>query len=111
MIDVAARAASESAVAVDSRAEISRVIQQYAQALESKDIARVRSVFPSISAEQASQLEDSFESMRDLTVVLTVDRLDVRKSKISNAGLDRLELALPKTKVLRRPDNDSPTVN
>ncbi|UCD24770.1 MAG: Ig-like domain-containing protein, partial [Gemmatimonadota bacterium] len=76
-IEVAAPAAAEPAVVIDPRAEISGVIQQYARALESKDMARVRSVFPSIGAEQASQLEDSFESMRDLRVVLAVDRLDV----------------------------------
>jgi serine/threonine-protein kinase len=57
--------------------EIALVIERYARALESKDLGQVRNVFPSISAAQVSQLEESFASMRDLVVILNVDRLEV----------------------------------
>lgn len=67
----------EPAVVVDPREEIAAVIQGYARALESRDLAKVQSVFPSISADQASDLVESFESMRDLEVILNLDRLDV----------------------------------
>ena len=71
-------AAREAAPApLDPREEIALVIELYARALEAKDVDQVRTVFPSISAAQVSQLEESFASMRDLVVTLNVDRLDV----------------------------------
>jgi hypothetical protein len=76
-ITVSSPPEDEPAVVVDPREEIAAVIQGYARALESRDLAKVQSVFPSISADQASDLVESFESMRDLEVILNLDRLDV----------------------------------
>jgi len=76
-VSVSSPQANEPAVVADPSEEIAAVIQRYSEALESKDMGRVRSVFPSISPDQVSQLEESFASMRDLDVTLNVDRLNL----------------------------------
>ena len=70
----AARAATPATPAAPSPAEIaSDVLDRLAEAIASEDMARVRSVWTSISAEEAQGLEGLFGSADDINVRYDVD--------------------------------------
>jgi len=64
-------AASATDVAA-ATAEINNVIDAYARAIESRDIAELRRVYPAISGDQASAFADFFKSTRTLRAALAV---------------------------------------
>ena len=64
-------AASATDVAA-ATAEINNVIDAYARAIESRDIAELRRVYPAISGDQASAFTDFFKSTRTLRAALAV---------------------------------------
>jgi hypothetical protein len=57
--------------------EVNSVIASYARAIESRDIAELRRVYPSITAAQRTAFEDFFRSTRSLSAVLAVSDLQV----------------------------------
>lgn len=59
------------------RAQVAQVIQGYAGALQSKDIARVRQSYPGMSAAREQQLRQALPSMDNLQVRLTVGQVDL----------------------------------
>lgn len=63
--------------AANPSAEISSVIDAYARAIESRDMAALRRVYGTISNDQASAFSDFFKSTRDLRATLAVNGLQV----------------------------------
>ncbi|HXM39336.1 MAG TPA: serine/threonine-protein kinase [Gemmatimonadales bacterium] len=61
----------------DPRREIERVIADYAQALESRDLDQVRRVYPGLTAAQQQGWKDFFESVRGLKARLAVTALTI----------------------------------
>jgi hypothetical protein len=61
----------------DPRQEIERVIAEYAQALESRDLSQVRRVYPGLTEAQQQGWKNFFESVRALKASLAVTALTV----------------------------------
>lgn len=59
----------------DLRQQVVATVQAYARALETSDIARVRQLYPGLTAAREQQLRQSLPAMRDLRVQLSVDQV------------------------------------
>jgi hypothetical protein len=79
--DSAARRAAEQPTApapvvtpgpVDPRPDIQKVIDDYARALESRDVGQVRRAYPGLTSAQQQSWHDFFQSTRNLKAGLTV---------------------------------------
>jgi len=57
---------------VDPRADIQKVIDDYARALESRDVGQVRRAYPGLTSAQQQSWQDFFQSVRNLKAGLTV---------------------------------------
>lgn len=57
--------------------EINSIIASYARAIESRDIAELRRVYPEMTADQRRAFEDFFRSTRSLRAALSVSDLQV----------------------------------
>ena len=68
----AAASATNAANAAAATAEIGSVIDAYARAIESRDIAELRRVYPAITGDQASGFSEFFKSLRTLRAALAV---------------------------------------
>jgi serine/threonine-protein kinase len=68
----AAASATNAANAAAATAEIGSVIDAYARAIESRDIAELRRVYPAITGDQASGFSEFFKSTRALRAALAV---------------------------------------
>ncbi|HEX9580961.1 MAG TPA: Ig-like domain-containing protein [Gemmatimonadales bacterium] len=78
-VTVATPAAAARPTSVDPREAVGAVIQEYARALESRDITEVRRVYPGIPANQEAQVAQTLRSLDNLKVTLTVQRLEIRE--------------------------------
>ncbi len=58
---------------VDPRPDIQKVIDEYARALESRDVNQVRRAYPGLTAAQQQSWQDFFQSTRNLKAGLTVN--------------------------------------
>ncbi|MEO8333950.1 MAG: serine/threonine-protein kinase [bacterium] len=58
-------------------AEIAAVIAQYAKAIESRDVAELKRVYPAMSASQANAFDDFFKNVRSLRAAFAVSALQV----------------------------------
>jgi hypothetical protein len=74
--------------AAAATAEIGAVIDAYARAIESRDIAELRRVYPSITGDQAAAFTDFFKSTRTLRASLAVksSRVDGSRGTAHVAG-------------------------
>jgi len=63
--------------AVDARPAIESVLQRYGEAIEARDVARVRQVYPDMTAAQERAWRDFFAGVEDLEVTLTVLALTI----------------------------------
>jgi ketosteroid isomerase-like protein len=54
------------------RAQIAKVIQAYAAALEAKDVTAIRKIFPGLTSERDKQLRESLPNLKGLRVRLNV---------------------------------------
>jgi len=77
--DTEARRAAEPPAApattpapVDPRPDIQKAIDDYARALESRDVSQVRRAYPGITSSQQQSWQDFFQSVRNLKAGLTV---------------------------------------
>jgi len=77
--DTQARRAAEPPAApaatpapVDPRPDIQKVIDDYARALESRDVSQVRRAYPGLTSSQQQSWQDFFQSVRNLKAGLTV---------------------------------------
>ena len=77
--DTQARRAAEPPAApaatpapVDPRPDIQKVIDDYARALESRDVGQVRRAYPGLTSPQQQSWQDFFQSVRNLKAGLTV---------------------------------------
>jgi len=68
----AAASATNAANAAAATAEIGSLIDAYAHAIESRDIAELRRVYPAITGDQASGFSEFFKSTRTLRAALAV---------------------------------------
>jgi hypothetical protein len=59
-------------VPADPRPDIQKVIDDYAHALESRDVSQVRRAYPGITSSQQQSWQDFFQSVRNLKAGLTV---------------------------------------
>ncbi|MEO8199410.1 MAG: protein kinase [Gemmatimonadota bacterium] len=75
-ITVGARAPTEA----ELRAQVANTVQAYANALESRNIARVRELYPGMPAAREQQLRVALPDMKDLQVHLTVGQVDISAS-------------------------------
>ncbi len=57
---------------VDPRSDIQKVIDDYARALESRDVAQVRRAYPGLTSTQEQSWRGFFQSVRNLKAGLTV---------------------------------------
>jgi hypothetical protein len=67
--------ARESAAAptrADARADIDAAIARYARAIESRDVAAIRRVYPGLTADQQRGFEQFFEAARKVDVTFRV---------------------------------------
>jgi len=64
----------------DPRVEIKGLIGDYARALESRDLAEIRRVYPGLTSAEQAAFEQFFESVSDLKAGLTIDRLIIAGS-------------------------------
>ncbi|MGD8728684.1 MAG: Ig-like domain-containing protein, partial [Gemmatimonadota bacterium] len=74
-ITVSSENASETAdvtVLVDTRTAVEDVVEAYGRALESLDVAQVRAVYPGVTSDRASALQEMFRYARDMRVDYTV---------------------------------------
>jgi hypothetical protein len=69
--------AAPAPTAANSAAEIGGVIDVYARAIESRDMAELRRVYATITSDQASAFSDFFKSTRLLRATLAVKSLQV----------------------------------
>jgi serine/threonine protein kinase len=81
-------AASASANNAAAAAEISGVIDAYARAIESRDIAELRRVYPAMTGDQAAAFGDFFKLTRALHAALAVksSRIDGNRGTAHVAG-------------------------
>src|SRR5438309_6166453 len=59
----------------DPRVEIKALIGDYARALESRDLAEIRRVYPGLTSAEQATFAQFFESVSDLKAGLTINRL------------------------------------
>src|SRR2546423_5359755 len=59
----------------DARLEIKALIAYYEPALESRDLAEIRRVYPGVTPAEHATFSQFFESVPDLKAALTIDRL------------------------------------
>src|SRR5207248_2795172 len=59
----------------DPRVEIKALIGDYARALESRDLAEIRRVYPGLTSAEQGTFSQFFESVTDLKAGLTINRL------------------------------------
>ncbi len=64
----------------DPRVEIKALIGDYARALESRDLAEIRRVYPGLTSAEQAAFAQFFESVSDLKAGLTIDRLIIAGS-------------------------------
>jgi len=64
----------------DPRVEIKALIGDYAHALESRDLAEVRRVYPGLTSAEQATFAQFFESVSDLKAGLTINRLIIAGS-------------------------------
>ncbi len=64
----------------DPRVEIKGLIGDYARALESRDLAEIRRVYPGLTSAEQATFAQFFESVSDLKAGLTIDRLIIAGS-------------------------------
>jgi len=64
----------------DPRVEIKALIGDYARALESRDLAEVRRVYPALTSAEQATFAQFFESVSDLKAGLTINRLIIAGS-------------------------------
>lgn len=62
---------------VDPRPQIEGVIAAYARALQARDLTAVKRIAPGLGAERLKNLQDFFQSVRNLKVSLDIKGLDV----------------------------------
>jgi hypothetical protein len=62
-------------------AEIGAVVDAYARAIESRDMAELKRVYATITSDQASAFSDFFKSTRSLRAALAVKSLQVDGNK------------------------------
>jgi eukaryotic-like serine/threonine-protein kinase len=67
--------------AANASAEIGNVIEAYARAIESRDMAELRRVYGTITSDQASAFSEFFKSTRELRATLAVKSLQVDGSR------------------------------
>ncbi|PYO94095.1 MAG: hypothetical protein DMD60_14865 [Gemmatimonadetes bacterium] len=60
---------------VDPRPDIQKVIDDYARALEARDVGQVRRAYPGLTSAQEQSWQDFFQSVRNLKAGLTVTAL------------------------------------
>ena len=77
----AAITVNEPVVAVDPRVLIEQTIQDYAHALEAKDIDAVRAAYPGLPSDREQQLRDALPAMNDLRVRLSLGSIDIDGSR------------------------------
>ena len=65
-------AAPVATPAPDPRPDIQKVIDDYARALESRDVGQVRRAYPGLTPAQQQSWHDFFQSVRNLKAGLTV---------------------------------------
>jgi hypothetical protein len=56
----------------DPRPDIQKVIDDYARALEARDVGQVRRAYPGLTSAQEQSWQDFFQSVRNLKAGLTV---------------------------------------
>jgi len=61
----------------DLRAQVNTAIQAYAAALQSRDVSRVRQLYPGMSSQRENQLRSALPAMENLQVRLTVGQIDL----------------------------------
>jgi hypothetical protein len=64
----------------DPRVEIKGLIGDYARALESRDLAEIRRVYPGLTSAEQATFAQFFESVSDLKAGLTINRLIIAGS-------------------------------
>lgn len=69
--------AAVAPVPADPRGPIEQVIAEYARALESRDLGRVRRAYPGLTPAQQQGWEDFFRAVRNLKANLTVTTINV----------------------------------
>jgi eukaryotic-like serine/threonine-protein kinase len=67
--------------AANASAEIGNVIDAYARAIESRDMAELRRVYGTITSDQASAFSEFFKSTRELRAALAIKSLQVDGSR------------------------------
>jgi hypothetical protein len=65
------------ATPADPRADIQRTIDDYARALESRDVGQIRRAYPGLTAAQQQSWRDFFGSVRNLKATLSVTAVSV----------------------------------
>jgi hypothetical protein len=77
----AARAITESASTApslaDQRAAIAEVIESYGRAIEARDMAAIRKVYPGITAAQQRDWQQFFSTVQNVKVSLAIAQLDI----------------------------------
>ncbi|MEO6445484.1 MAG: serine/threonine-protein kinase [Gemmatimonadaceae bacterium] len=76
--EASANAAASAAVsAAATEAQLTQLIADYARAIESRDVARIRDVYPAITSEQSQRFEQFFRAVRSVRAVLAGARPDI----------------------------------
>jgi predicted Ser/Thr protein kinase/tetratricopeptide (TPR) repeat protein len=65
------------APARSSEAEVRRVIEEYARAMQTRDIAAYRTLKPDLSADDEKRLREAFKNSRTESVGITVDSVEI----------------------------------
>jgi hypothetical protein len=77
----AAKASAESASTApspaDQRAAIDAVIESYGRAIEARDIAAIRKLYPGITAAQQRDWQQFFSAVQDVKVSFAIAQLDI----------------------------------
>lgn len=76
-VTVTARAPAAAPPTRDPRSEIAAVLEEYRRAIESRDLAELRRVYPALTSSQERAWRSFFESVSSLTARLDVQQLDV----------------------------------
>jgi hypothetical protein len=58
-------------------AEIAAAVAQYAKAIESRDVAELKRIYPGMSSAQANSFDEFFHSVRSLRAVFSLSNLQV----------------------------------
>jgi len=76
LVTVAARPAAAGPSEADQRAQITATIAAYAQALQNRNLARVRELYPTMPESAEQKLRQALPGMDDLQVHLSVGQVD-----------------------------------